>query len=169
MIKKATVPCKVDSDSDSENAEDQYPGGDTAANVKHYSPLFSSDSESEAESWSLSHQRHKGSHEKRQSHLRKASLGNDITRDLMWQLWCKLTVSSSYHADTPTVVYLVAQSACNRFNYCCYSRLWGESVKTQIPDYRLSVNSHDTRSTSLQAGFYQSPLSWSSQLVWLDI
>jgi hypothetical protein len=47
--KKATVPYKVDSDSDSENAEDQYPGGDTAANVKHVSPLFSSDSESEAD------------------------------------------------------------------------------------------------------------------------
>ena len=28
-------------------------------------------------------------------------------------------------------------------------------MKTQIPDYRLSVNSHDTRSTSLLAGFYQ--------------
>jgi hypothetical protein len=41
----------VDSDSDSE--EDQSPGGDTktkpAANVEHVSPLFSSDSDSEAD------------------------------------------------------------------------------------------------------------------------
>ena len=41
----------MDSDSDSE--EDQSPGGDTktkpAANVEHVSPLFSSDSDSEAD------------------------------------------------------------------------------------------------------------------------
>ena len=43
----------MDRDSDAEDEEDQSPGGDTktkpAANVEHVSPLFSSDSESEAD------------------------------------------------------------------------------------------------------------------------